>query len=486
MAVYHGIYRAVVEQDIDPLGNGRFAVKIKQPPSTETGLLTWVTYTTPCGGVTPATGAGFFMPPRKGSVVEIAFENGDSQSPIYICTLVGVDKNKDKNVPPVEAADTYQFPGNRIIKTDSGHSLELDDRDKNQTGVQVAGVRLRSAKGKSLELSDGLEEVVLHSGGLGHILRMSPGELVLKSRKQGLFINDNEANGGLWLKGLGTDDQGFILGKGIASLQVSQEIGFDTDTFNVISNSATNFQTSAFDVTASASAKISSGGNINLASMGRLAFSSVGGMDVLLTGGNALNPSNFIVRSPVPGIPMISGMMHCDFTPPATLCLRVGAPLPSPIPPGFIPSTPDLGDVLATARLAIGGVTGGSVALEGLLGGIYISAIPFPLPGTCIIPPIKKPIIYAPIPTQLEPMVRGFGLWTWLTTFMTWLTTFLGSLSAMAATPAWGLAGGYMPVLSPAVSTFLAAQATSLNSLLMPQLLAPHPLGFLSQISFVS
>jgi len=482
----HGIYRAKVEETIDPLGNGRFAVRLRQPPSTETARLLWVTYTSPMGGISTGQGAGFFMPPRKGAIVEIAFENGDPQSPIYLCTVFSPDRQTNQNVAPIEAADNSQDPINRILKTDRGHMLELDDRDQTASGAPTSGIRIRTAEGKEFELGDGTKRVRLTSGSLGHFLQMDTSTLQLSSRAgRGVFVNDDDVRGaGLLLRGGGEDDVGLSLVPRAASLEVADNIKFKTD--NVVTE-AKSIQTETMNcrLIASSSVDITSGGSITQSALSKWNLTTVNGVDVLMTGGSATNPSNFIVRSPVPGIPQLSGHVHYDMGPLSNFTFRVGAQIPGPTPPGFMPSTPDLGDILATSRICLGGALGGAAVMEGLFGGLYISDVPIPTPGTNVIPPVKTPGPYIPVPGLHEPLVKGQTFLIWLNALAGWMSSFLTGLSTLAAAPGgWGLAGGFMPVSAPGVTAFIAAQQAVWESTIKPPLLAPHPLGFLSQIAF--
>jgi hypothetical protein len=74
---FFGKYRGKVEQNIDPLNQGRLQVSC--PAALGTGKLSWAMPCVPYGG----PGVGFFSMPPKGASVWVEFERGDPDWPIW-------------------------------------------------------------------------------------------------------------------------------------------------------------------------------------------------------------------------------------------------------------------------------------------------------------------------------------------------------------------------------------------------------------------
>lgn len=108
---YYGKYRGIVTDNQDPDDLGR--VKAQVPRllgNVETG---WALPCLPFGGTSDQ---GTYFIPDQGATVWIEFEGGDLAYPIWTGTWWG-----DNQLPESAA------PGQKVIKTSSGHKVVLDD-----------------------------------------------------------------------------------------------------------------------------------------------------------------------------------------------------------------------------------------------------------------------------------------------------------------------------------------------------------------------
>lgn len=113
---YYGKYRAIVESNEDPEKRGRLMVKV---PSlfgdTEIG---WAMPCFPYGG---AGNTGYYMIPEFKDGVWVEFEGGRLSYPIWSGTWWARDE------APKGADNDDPAPDRKIIKTKSGHLIQLDD-----------------------------------------------------------------------------------------------------------------------------------------------------------------------------------------------------------------------------------------------------------------------------------------------------------------------------------------------------------------------
>ena len=84
MTQYFGKYRGKVEQNIDPLQQGRIIVSV--PAVTGSGTLNWAMPSLPFAG----NGVGFWAIPPKGANVWVEYEGGDPDYPIWSGCFWGV------------------------------------------------------------------------------------------------------------------------------------------------------------------------------------------------------------------------------------------------------------------------------------------------------------------------------------------------------------------------------------------------------------
>lgn len=143
----HGVYRAEVTDNVDPLASGRIQVRLVRPDG-ELGrdVRLWAPWCSPYAG----DGQGMQILPEEGSDVVVAFEAGDVERPIVLGALWGAG-----DAPPEAPQPTNDL---RVLHTRSGSRLEFDD------DAQAPAIRLTTAAGHRVVLEDG-EVTISHGGG---------------------------------------------------------------------------------------------------------------------------------------------------------------------------------------------------------------------------------------------------------------------------------------------------------------------------------
>jgi hypothetical protein len=110
MTQFFGKYRGKVENNLDPMQQGRLQVSV--PAVLGEGRLSWAMPCVPYGG----SGVGFFALPPVGANLWVEFEAGDTDYPIWSGCFWGIGE-----VPAVPAV-----PQLKVLKTD-GITLTLSD-----------------------------------------------------------------------------------------------------------------------------------------------------------------------------------------------------------------------------------------------------------------------------------------------------------------------------------------------------------------------
>ncbi len=110
MRTFYGKYRGKVENNVDPLQQGR--VQVSVPAVYGDGRLAWAMPCVPYAG----PGVGFFAVPPRGANVWVEFEGGDPDYPIVGGCFWGVGET-----PALPA-----LASTKMLKTD-GISMKLDD-----------------------------------------------------------------------------------------------------------------------------------------------------------------------------------------------------------------------------------------------------------------------------------------------------------------------------------------------------------------------
>lgn len=110
MSTFFGKYRGTVENNLDPMMQGR--VQVSVPAVLGSGTLSWAMPCVPYAG----NGVGLFAVPPVGANVWVEFEGGDPDYPIVAGCFWGVG----------EAPAQPAIPFVKILKTDT-ISMKLDD-----------------------------------------------------------------------------------------------------------------------------------------------------------------------------------------------------------------------------------------------------------------------------------------------------------------------------------------------------------------------
>ena len=110
MRQFFGKYRGTVENNLDPMQQGR--VQVKVPAVLGDGSLSWAMPCSPYAGPS----VGFFAIPPTGANVWVEFENGDPDYPIYTGCFWG----------PGEVPALPAIAAMKVLKTDAV-TLKISD-----------------------------------------------------------------------------------------------------------------------------------------------------------------------------------------------------------------------------------------------------------------------------------------------------------------------------------------------------------------------
>jgi phage protein D len=129
-----GITIGKVVRNVDPKHMGR--VKVSYPLSSDESESVWARCLTPMGGA----GLGLFFLPEEKQEVLVGFQEGRKSAPIVLGSLWN-----GPAPPPVDHQDGANAV--RVLKTKSGHVIELDDTKKNEH------VRIKHSSGSTITLA---------------------------------------------------------------------------------------------------------------------------------------------------------------------------------------------------------------------------------------------------------------------------------------------------------------------------------------------
>jgi uncharacterized protein involved in type VI secretion and phage assembly len=155
---YYGKYRGKVENNIDPLQQGR--VQISCPAVLGEGQLSWAMPSAPYAG----NGVGFFMVPPVGANVWVEFEGGDPNYPIIGGCFWGTG----------EAPAAPALAEMKVIKTDSA-TITLNDLPgaggitiETTLGLKITmntgGIEITTGQGASIKLTG--PQISLNNGAM--------------------------------------------------------------------------------------------------------------------------------------------------------------------------------------------------------------------------------------------------------------------------------------------------------------------------------
>jgi uncharacterized protein involved in type VI secretion and phage assembly len=148
MSEFYGKYRGKVENNVDPLQQGR--VQVSAPAVLGDGRLSWAMPCAPFAG----SQVGLFTVPPVGANVWVEFEKGNPDHPIWSGCFWG-----DGEVPAEPAKEEM-----KVIKTD-GITLTLSDA-KGSGGLTVevkasSGTLKLVMDSNGIELSNGSQKIAL-------------------------------------------------------------------------------------------------------------------------------------------------------------------------------------------------------------------------------------------------------------------------------------------------------------------------------------
>ena len=168
---FYGMYRGIVHDNLDPLQVGRCKISVfgVYPPELEkSGNLPWAIYADPLMGGSADVG-GFFVP-EIGSLVWVFFEQGDHMQPVY---FAGAPSAKD--MPDEKTDHAYEdkrgsvvYPKNKVIKTKSGHKIEMDDSNG------AAQIRITHKSGTIIVMHDNGD---IYEHVVGNVVRVIDGNV---------------------------------------------------------------------------------------------------------------------------------------------------------------------------------------------------------------------------------------------------------------------------------------------------------------------
>jgi len=131
---FYGKYRGLVADNEDPLQLGRLKAFV---PAVLRGVPTgWATPCAPYAG----TGSGVYAIPPVGAGVWIEFEAGDTSRPIWVGAWWAAGE------VPMDEQGTPSQPTRKILRSDFGLLVSLDDAAQTITISDSAGANLMSVK----------------------------------------------------------------------------------------------------------------------------------------------------------------------------------------------------------------------------------------------------------------------------------------------------------------------------------------------------
>lgn len=219
-----GIYRARVENNVDPLHIGRVQIRVPMvhktvsSGGTSNDMLPWASY---CSSIGAGYNYGSFIVPEIGEYVWVMFEDNDPEKPVYLGSVFGTDSTLEKrygsddttgvwsgvvgaNEVPIESQ--RESPSHKMIyKSRHGTMMYFDTDDKtNSFGVEDANsqkFKISSVEGKTFTSMEGENDVVVkihdgkidigYEGGRGIQVIPSDGNIVLKASGATITLSDS-------------------------------------------------------------------------------------------------------------------------------------------------------------------------------------------------------------------------------------------------------------------------------------------------------
>ncbi|MCP4147522.1 MAG: phage tail protein, partial [bacterium] len=167
---YYGKYRGIVTGNDDPKNLGRLIVQV--PSLLKEENFGWATPCVPYGG---SADLGFFFIPEVGAGVWIEFEEGELDHPIWVGTYWRQPGGENQVPRPMddkgaEAGNKPAPPTCNTIKTKVGHTIQLDDTDKQEmiTIVEAKHNHVFTMDNEGITMTDGTNkhDVVMDKNGI--------------------------------------------------------------------------------------------------------------------------------------------------------------------------------------------------------------------------------------------------------------------------------------------------------------------------------
>jgi uncharacterized protein involved in type VI secretion and phage assembly len=175
-ARWPGVYPALVNDLVDPDGQGRVQVSLPWSPDSDGGTYqAWARLSTLMGG----SGRGSWFVPEHGDEVLVAFEAGDPRRP-YV--LGGLWNGSDA---PPETMDSAGNNYKKVLKTRNGVTVTLDDTDGSEQ------LMLQTPGGQQLTLKDGPGSITIQDANGNQVTLDSSGVTVTASAA--LTVNASSA-----------------------------------------------------------------------------------------------------------------------------------------------------------------------------------------------------------------------------------------------------------------------------------------------------
>jgi uncharacterized protein involved in type VI secretion and phage assembly len=130
MSQFFGKFRGKVENNIDPMQQGRIQVSV--PAVLGGGQLSWAMPSVPYAG----SGVGFFAVPPTGANVWVEFEGGDPDYPIWSGCFWGIGE-----VPAMPAIAEM-----KVLKTDTA-TITINDLPG------IGGIKIETTSGMKIEIT---------------------------------------------------------------------------------------------------------------------------------------------------------------------------------------------------------------------------------------------------------------------------------------------------------------------------------------------